>query len=450
MIVLGTITSMDVFFYANACYVCRVYGEKVNLKRCSACKMISYCSPEHQRYHWAHHKEFCQVLSNHLKEKGTLYRTDLNLENEEVWKSERAKLIGFVEFKLRRKLLFHEMLMLHFPRSCEICHETKPQKLSNCNVCPSASFCNKHPKDHKHSVLCKKLKLAYETDITSSFAHCVPESDYKSIPLNMIQAIKLYKPSSNNEFFIQPDEKVWACRISEIITRPYTVLWSMEKLSLPKSLKMTIHIVGSMGDDINQISYWQHMIRHLNHLEELNIVFVGLHPNTDCNSARTISDRQVNNIRLNFQFVRESYADFATSQSFMKPDYVVGFHLGTFELPGPENHIWTSNLKMIGKLGCPFSVTSGPDWKVNLERQRINEIFGRSFAFYQRPGKPRFVRNDFKITSGSNRVPLVPQKRGTRTRHQSCCWFVKCCWFFKVHSRRICTKLTCIYNPKYE
>lgn len=58
-------------YYPNACHVCRCFGEKaVNLKRCSSCGMISYCSEEHQKKDWPSHKQFCKVLCQIKEEWG--------------------------------------------------------------------------------------------------------------------------------------------------------------------------------------------------------------------------------------------------------------------------------------------------------------------------------------------------------------------------------------------
>jgi len=44
------------YYYGTVCHVCKchnVNGRK--LKRCGGCKMILYCSQQHQKVHWPLH-----------------------------------------------------------------------------------------------------------------------------------------------------------------------------------------------------------------------------------------------------------------------------------------------------------------------------------------------------------------------------------------------------------
>ena len=43
---------------SNKCELC---GALDNLQLCSACREVWYCSKEHQRNHWRHHKSYCQL-----------------------------------------------------------------------------------------------------------------------------------------------------------------------------------------------------------------------------------------------------------------------------------------------------------------------------------------------------------------------------------------------------
>ncbi|XP_044731075.1 uncharacterized protein LOC123294037 [Chrysoperla carnea] len=46
------------FCYSSVCFICKIYDTK-KLKRCSGCKLIAYCSIEHQKMNWSKHKSFC-------------------------------------------------------------------------------------------------------------------------------------------------------------------------------------------------------------------------------------------------------------------------------------------------------------------------------------------------------------------------------------------------------
>ena len=38
---------------------CAVCGD-TNAKRCSRCRLVTYCGKDHQRQHWKIHKQFCK------------------------------------------------------------------------------------------------------------------------------------------------------------------------------------------------------------------------------------------------------------------------------------------------------------------------------------------------------------------------------------------------------
>lgn len=40
-------------------YYCAICQSDKNLKTCSRCKMVFYCSPDHQKQHWPSHKIIC-------------------------------------------------------------------------------------------------------------------------------------------------------------------------------------------------------------------------------------------------------------------------------------------------------------------------------------------------------------------------------------------------------
>lgn len=54
-------------FYPNECFVCQSIDQ---VKRCSRCNMVSYCSSDHQKEHWPRHKEICNAIASIINEKG--------------------------------------------------------------------------------------------------------------------------------------------------------------------------------------------------------------------------------------------------------------------------------------------------------------------------------------------------------------------------------------------
>ena len=54
--------------------------DKIELKRCSSCHLVFYCSLECQKENWKIHKKTCQLISNKIKEQKNLK----NFKNETI------------------------------------------------------------------------------------------------------------------------------------------------------------------------------------------------------------------------------------------------------------------------------------------------------------------------------------------------------------------------------
>lgn len=90
-------------------HCCKTGGEHGQLKRCSQCKSVWYCSNKCQKEHWSEHKVLCQAIS-HLSEAG-------NSNSKEfidpacvshLTPSEHAKVIGLVGKKCMVKGLLND------------------------------------------------------------------------------------------------------------------------------------------------------------------------------------------------------------------------------------------------------------------------------------------------------------------------------------------------------
>ena len=76
-------------------YKCSECGiVKEGLLRCGVCKSVHYCSAEHQKLHWKHHKVFCRKLTNIKKHGKKLFKKKQkkDLPVECTQKSERSAL----------------------------------------------------------------------------------------------------------------------------------------------------------------------------------------------------------------------------------------------------------------------------------------------------------------------------------------------------------------------
>lgn len=76
---------------------CKTGVEHGQLKRCSQCRSVWYCSAECQKGHWSEHKVLCQAIS-HLSEASTSKSKDFVDPAcvSHLTPSEHAKVIGLV------------------------------------------------------------------------------------------------------------------------------------------------------------------------------------------------------------------------------------------------------------------------------------------------------------------------------------------------------------------
>ncbi|KAJ8959770.1 hypothetical protein NQ314_006200 [Rhamnusium bicolor] len=65
----------------SPCEVC----QQPAARRCSACKLVSYCTAEHQKEHWNDHKNACKPFEvDHSKELGRFMKATRDLEPSDV------------------------------------------------------------------------------------------------------------------------------------------------------------------------------------------------------------------------------------------------------------------------------------------------------------------------------------------------------------------------------
>ncbi|XP_043281748.1 uncharacterized protein [Venturia canescens] len=340
-------------------------------KRCEGCRIIAYCSRAHQMKHWPEHKYLCKEISNGVDIAEKLIEEASSSKNSELsWTEVQHNIIKSVAMASRYQLSFEEVQILAYNRSCEICHETDSKKLHDCTECPAASFCIKHPKDSKHSVKCETMKLCLEYD--GLHLECDNLSVYNdmSTPLNINEVIGPYLSRASVVKHIK-SEKIWTIFLSERLTRPYTLLHSMEKLPHPKLHKMTIHVIGSDRNEMEQVRLWFYLIHHNKTLRELKIVFIGPELESSSHEFNICDERTKNTYKMKVYTVSSLYAEFAAEQFFTKPDYVIGFNLELCAFPLCQD-TWAPTIEVLAKLGCPFSLTAYCSYEQKCEQERIN------------------------------------------------------------------------------
>ncbi|XP_058789480.1 uncharacterized protein LOC131663227 [Phymastichus coffea] len=380
----------NLFFYPNTCHVCKSSGNETPLKKCSNCKMISYCGKEHQKQHWLQHKNVCRVLAEMLDEtdKSNLLEGYQNASADD-WIKAKTNLMLMVSIKLDRRLLPYEEEMFKFPRACAVCHETNLKLLTDCSSCPCASFCEKHKNDSNHDKICQMLSLCYDLDIaTTVFIRHPPRNvvpyhtETAYLPGSIRNFIDLYM---NEDKSLNVPSDIQIPHISEYLTRPLTLLYALERLEHPIGSTLTIHVIGANMIEVDGIEIWEILLHWIPTLTVLNIVLIG--PELDSNSEKLECDIcdccNEKNMKLYLEMNGVLYKEYVVSECFVKPDIIVGYNLGIHECENIDspNDSWSESIRSLPEQKCPFVLTSYTAEEAQKEHKRICDILQNNVTY---------------------------------------------------------------------
>ncbi|XP_076165919.1 uncharacterized protein LOC143145941 [Ptiloglossa arizonensis] len=340
------------FFYANTCHVCKKFGKEVSLKRCGNCTMIAYCSKEHQKKHWSQHKDLCVAVYNVLRDnKMSSFLSNKQDLCTEKWARMKMNFMLLVAMKIPRKLEYYEEQMFKFFRSCAVCYNWNAKELVDCHNCPNTSFCIKHKNDTVHKNLCYLLKLCFKLDMVSILhERKIPEikSLYHTKHVNLPQDMKYFIEDyikTRNDLHLSMEEETMIN--AEYLTRPLTFLYA-----------------GS--------------------------ILINLCKNCLYSSKQLVIQMQ--------DMLYENYVD---SDSYIKPNFIIGYNVGIHECENfeSENYTWTRSLQMITKQNCPLILTSYTLPEAEKEQIRLETILDRDVKctyFEQNPYSSLRPYRDFE------------------------------------------------------
>ncbi|XP_071649750.1 uncharacterized protein [Temnothorax longispinosus] len=370
----------DAFFYATMCHVCKRFGDGVQLKMCGGCRMISYCSQEHQKQHWKKHKSLCKAIQKVVRD----YSMDDGGETTEEWTKKKLMFMDLVSTRLGRCLNMDEMQMFCFPRECLFCHE-RNKSLESCQKC-AASFCQNHKDGIEHKGICAPLELCLCTDLFSM------REGNSSLDLHFyLQHISCTSTFQNMKDFIKAfgniktdsemSYNVWEAQHSDYLTCSLTLLYVMRLLEyVPKSnKKLVIHVLGTNESGEIVRTVWDILPRLIGTM--VMVVVIG--PKLSCKSNLLNNyDNCLSREKkyLTFEFHDVLYEDYACSPSFVKPDLVVGFNLyiHKYKLEGRSSkETWAPSIQMLAKQNCPFVLTSATQYSFKKETDIINAILNK-------------------------------------------------------------------------
>lgn len=423
------------FYFPNMCHVCHCFGEKVvNLKRCGACAMISYCCKEHQTKDWPKHKQFCKAIckiKNDFKVdsvfqsiKGTFSKISLDswekyyvgeLIMYRTFAYEVNSIMKIVTLLLNRELTKPERQMLNCPRLCAICYESKPELLINCKKCPQSSFCKEHLNDPRHDTECIKFISCFNCENYTNFKFMLLHSIFffepkicesllfdiiksmvvphfptvKKLHSSMAEFVEsrfltdLENTSSNiNDTLTEEMRLVYNDLTSDYYSGPLTLLFAIEKLGINLH-SMVIHVVGSSPTFEQLFSGWEMMFHFSQQLRELKLILIGpemrakkdLHSTDETLDLCGLCNEEKRKIFIDTK--KAMYDEYCEGDSYLKPDMIVCFN------PGFEFYdTWTKSVQLFNKEQCPLLVTSFHSHEANVNKGFIDSIFPNCKCVY--------------------------------------------------------------------
>ncbi|KAJ8921030.1 hypothetical protein NQ315_015826 [Exocentrus adspersus] len=334
----------NAFYYSTLCHVCK--ERTPDLKRCSRCRVVAYCSKEHQKADWKYHKELCKAITKTDSGENGLDRLEVrdwvefrkyNILRAHLWQKE-----------LGRALKTFESQMWMFPRACAVCF-SKNIKL-DCPSCLSVSYCSEEHRtvnEEKHSKFCPALKLCMDRDLYHFHNKYLPleldvhniDPDINILPNSLKDLLVMYEqidvPDASNT-----DQLIQFMFKADILGPAATILYGLEKsgLLIDRMLskpELTVHIVGA--DMVERAWIWKGLAEFhfhwIKNLKTLDFYLVG---------PELLEDRPVERVASYFcdtcktrypktkiVSLCELYHDVA--DNLEKPDIVVAFNSGLHE-----------------------------------------------------------------------------------------------------------------------
>ncbi|XP_075211841.1 uncharacterized protein LOC142318983 [Lycorma delicatula] len=357
------VTGVPCLSGALVCFVCLKYNS--SLQKCSGCKLLFYCSKEHQKLHWPKHKELCRAVKLIIEKKDGNHLFNEVPADVGIYNYKQV-MVNLCEVILKRRTTQSECFLFYKPFICQVCHIYKHNSMIICSNCNTVCYCSEAHKESDrsvHSLICDRFKLCldYERDCSEGFIINAVLPSIKRLPSSMQSFIDCTKvvtiPSGR--------EKHVGWYLSNILSVPLTIIYVIEKcIDQNKKMKekLILHIVGSGPFEGSAWMSWEYIFHYFKTLKSLKLVFICpdrfpqdfsfLTPTLGCNDCKRTKN-------IDFSFENLTYRDYV-SKNRDTPDFIFAFHCGFYEYKCVlQNDTWKDSVPSLCSFtGAYFTFTS--------------------------------------------------------------------------------------------
>ena len=382
-------------YYFSSCGLCGNSGTKSSsgLKRCSRCKVMFYCSADHQKFHWKSHKNICNYLSKAALDGDIDNFFDGHCqESREEWNKFRMNAVKTCSIILSRSLDLFEQEMFLFPRVCRTtgCFSTRPrsssERMVECGECLSVVWCcDQHQQEgaDQHAGVCRQLRLTrvadrYESQVRVGLPSIPSQLD--KIYLGTAPDITHFidAPPEDSSDAVTHDDLEFAF-LTNHLSGPLTLLNIGHRFITDFGSRehLTINIAGANIYEVMGLIKWEYLAHRLPALKSLQLNFVGPELEEEEQGAFSVGQCDQCSERgtlVEYNMFSMTYQHFRHSQHHAEPDLVLvqncGFH--EYELDTEE---WSQGWSQLGSLlhssEVPLIFTSYTQGEANKDLERF-------------------------------------------------------------------------------
>ncbi|XP_035915306.1 uncharacterized protein LOC118513540 [Anopheles stephensi] len=358
------------------------------LKFCAKCKLMKYCSKEHQKIDAPVHEEFCSAVHSVLQKSGSdhiLSCADRYLGKPLAYAC--AEPIDLIDLMTRincasmllakvldRPLYYHEQQMISFPVLCNVCLEFRPGKLTLCQDCHQIAYCSEEHRLNdrdKHSKWCDGLRINFFYD---GGPVSMPKNVYPNIRFDDGDALR--KPIPKDTFELasamllkdiqNPDtepghelaQQIEELKLAGMFSHVGTILYVLHKVSLLEAVgtELNIFLLGAEKEHqlfniITQAAFFA----YLPNLRHLRLCFIGPNVETVPKSVGHFAG----NRKVEIETYRYLYHKLPRWAKLPTPHLAIAFNCGFNEFTDSPDRTWDKTIcKILTIPNVPLAFTS--------------------------------------------------------------------------------------------